>query len=297
MIHAHHFYFADQPSLQKEYESFNFEVKENRDDNTIVVKEINQHKGFCTRSTVRYLSGRECTYLSDKPFELLGKNDNWGLEVQDLLTLVWDSTSRSIVYGRGRLFTSELLRFWILHTFLPIVLEIEKTYRVLHVGAVEVEGGPVLFSAASFGGKSTLTDYFLKKGHALYSDDTLAVRKENGQYIAYPSFPYHRPYRQPETLGKRAENFSRNPMPIKAIYELERVASDLSVEITPSKGVEKFKTLYYSNFTNFRFMKKERFAFAMEMAKHVPVYRIMVPHDLDRLEEVYEAIVKKTREL
>ena len=240
MIHAHHFYFADQSELQEEYESFGFERTGLKSKNTIIVKEINQHKGFYTRSIVRYLSGRECAYLSDKPFEQLGKNDSWGLEVQDLLTLVWDSPSRSIVYGRGRLFTPELLRFWVLHTFFPIVLEIEKKYRVLHVGAVEVEGGPILFSAASFGGKSTLTDFFLKKGHALYSDDTLAVRKENDRYIAYPSFPYHRPYRQVETLGKRVENFFRKPMPIKAIYELERVGADFPVEIITAKGVEKF---------------------------------------------------------
>ncbi len=292
MIHAHHFYFADQPLLQEEYESFGFEVPTKNDTDTIVVKEIREHSGFCIRSTAGFMSGRQCYYLTDKPFADMKEDDDWGLEVVDVLTLAWNSASRSIVYGRGKLFIPELLRFWVLHTFFPMVLELEKKYKMLHVGAVGVEGGPILFSAASFGGKSTLTDYFLRQGHALYSDDTLAVRKENGQYIAYPSFPYHRPYRQPETLGNRAENFSRKPMPIKAIYELERVASDLPVEISLAKGVEKFKTLYYSNFIIFRFMKKERFTFAMQMANHVPVYRITVPHDMDRLEEVYQAIVE-----
>ena len=38
-------------------------------------------------------------------------------------------------------------------------------------------------------------------------------------------------------------------------------------------------------------MKKERFAYFIEMAKAVPVYRVNVPWDLARLPEVYDAIV------
>ncbi len=38
-------------------------------------------------------------------------------------------------------------------------------------------------------------------------------------------------------------------------------------------------------------MKKERFDFFTEMAKHAPVYKVKVPWDLERLNEVYEEIV------
>jgi len=44
-------------------------------------------------------------------------------------------------------------------------------------------------------------------------------------------------------------------------------------------------------------MKHERVAFALQMAKYVRVYNITVPWDLNRLDEVYEAIVKKSEEL
>ncbi|BAF73022.1 hypothetical protein [Sulfurovum sp. NBC37-1] len=297
MIHAHRFFFSDQPQLQKVYDSFDFPSPENGSGNRVEVREIGTYEGFKRRSALVYLSERGCYYLSNTPPEKIGKDDDWGLEVENVLSLVWESEHRRILYGKGKAFTPKLLQFWIYHTFFPIVLELERSYKMLHVGAVEIGGGPVFFSAPSFGGKSILTDYFIRQGHTLYADDTLPVREENGKYIAYPSFPYHRPYRQPETLGHRAENFARKPAPIKALFELEPAEPDAPVEITVPKGIGRFKAFLYSSFLKFTFMKKERFNFFTQMAMQVPVYRVLVPWDKERLPEVYEAIVKKSREL
>jgi len=294
MIQAHHFYFADQPVLQREYESFGFETKETSLSNTIRVEEIRSYDGFECRTILRYLSGRASYYLSNASFEKIGKDEDWGLEIVDVLTLVWDSKNRKILYGKGENFTPRLLQFWIFHTFFPIVLELQGMYKMLHVGAVEVAGSPILFAAPSFGGKSTLTDFFIRKGHTLYSDDTLPVRKEAGKYIAYPSFPYHRPYRQPETLGHRVKNYAGHSAPVKVLFELEGVATDAAVEIHIQKGVSRFKAFFYSGFIKFSFMRKERFDYFTKMALQVPVYKVSVPWDLDRLEEVYDAIVEKS---
>ncbi len=299
MIHAHHFHFLDQPTLQEEYESFGFARVKKKSVKTVEVEEIRAYtySGFRNRSVLMYLSARPCYYLANVGFEEIGKEDDWGLEIVDVLTLVWESRRKRILYGKGEDFTPKLLQFWIFHTFFPIVLELRREYKMLHVGAVEIAGGPVFFSAPSFGGKSTLTDYFIRKGHALYSDDTLPLRKENGRYIAYPSFPYHRPYRQPETLGYRVKNFAGGPAPLKALFELEGVAADAKVEIISPIGIERFKAFFYSSFIKFSFMKKERFDFFTQMAMEVPVYKVTVPQDLERLDEVYEAIIQKMQEL
>jgi hypothetical protein len=246
---------------------------------------------------MRYLSGRFAYYLSNPMLEKVGNGDDFGLEIIDVLTLVWENRHKRIVYAKGKNFTPELLRFWIFHTFFPIVLELQREYKMLHVGAVEIDGGPVFFSAPSYGGKSTMTDYFIQKGHTLYADDTLPVRKENGHYMAYPSFPYHRPYRQPETLGYRVDNFAKGPAPLKALFELESAPADAKVEIVVPTGIERFKSCFYSTFIKFKFMKKERFDFFTKMAQEVPVFKVTVPWDMERLDEVYEAIVKKTKEL
>jgi len=297
MIHGHHFYFSDQPILQKEYDSFAFVSAKEQSNNVICVKELVSYEGFENRTVIRYLSGRASFYLSHTLFDKISKNDDWGLEIENVLTLVWDASKRQILYGRSRLFTPKLLQFWIFHTFFPMVLEFERTYKMLHVGAVGVEGSPILFSGPSFAGKSTMTDFFLKQGHTLFSDDTLPVRVENGAYVVYPSFPYHRPYREPESLGYRMDNFARKPAAIKVIFDLIGVAADAPVDIHSPKGVEKFKSFFYSGFIKFAFMKKERFDFFTKMAMTVPVYKVSVPWDKERLPEVYEAIVKKTKEL
>ena len=292
MIHAHHFYFADQPALQKEYESFGFERRDD-DPETIMVREIEEHNGFEHRNRLTFMSGRYCAYLSDGAFNSIEGWQDWGLEVMDVLTLAWDTEKRNIYYGKGKYFTPELLRFWVWHTFFPLVLELERNYKMMHIGGVEIDGGPVLFSAASFGGKSTMTNHFVQKGHALWSDDTLAIKKDDGRYIAYPSFPYHRPYREVESLGVRAERFARQPAPIKAVFELNRTAPDSAVEIAPAKGLDKFNILHHSHFIKFPFMKHERYTFALQMAKAVPVYNISIPWDLDKIDEVYDAIVDR----
>jgi len=292
MIHGHSFYFADQPGLQAEYESFGFESRA-EDPETITVTQMRSHAGFERRNGLRYMSGRFCSYLSDDAFTMEEPRGDWGLEVQGVLSLAWDAVGRNIYYGKDSGFTPELLRFWIWHTFFPLVLDLERSYKMFHVGGVEIGGGAVLFSAASFGGKSTMTDYFIQKGHALYSDDTLPVRWVGDSYLAYPSFPYHRPYRRVESLGIPVKNFARNPAPIRAIFELRPAAPDAAVEITPVKGVEKFNILHQSHFIRFSYLKHRRFAFALEMAKYVPVYTLTVPWDLNRLDEVYERVVTR----
>ena len=151
MIQAHHFRFLDQPLLQREYESFGFDRKKNSAIESIDVQEIETYEGFQNRNGLRTLSGRVSFYLSNIPFENTGKEDDWGLEVENVLSLVWESKNRRILYGKGEKFTPELLQFWIYHTFFPIVLELQRSYKMLHVGAVEIDGEAVFFSAPSSG--------------------------------------------------------------------------------------------------------------------------------------------------
>jgi len=237
------------------------------------------------------ISGGKIRYHSTILFENADTRLSWALEIKDVVTLIWDAKERKILYIKGDKYTPTQLRYWIFHTFFPIVLELERTYRILHVGSVEIGGKPILFSAFSFGGKSTMTDYFIQKGHTMLSDDSLGIEKRGEEYYAVASYPFHRPYREVETLGYHVENFATEPKLLHAVYLLEKSAPDATVEIVELKGIEKFKAFHYSNFINFSFMKQERFEFFSEMAKYVPVYKVVVPWDLERIEEVYEKIV------
>ena len=278
-------FFSDEPKLNTDIKNGSLE--------TIFVSEkpLGGELDVLTLETEWIpMSGQQGRYRSSTPFRNEG-TFSWALEIKDILTLFWHSNTREIFYLKESGYTPERLRFWVLHTFLPLVLELEQTYSILHVGSVEVYGKPILFSAFSFGGKSTLTDYFLKQGHPLLSDDSLGIQRREDGYYAIPSYPFHRPYRQLETLGYFIENFEAKPKPLHAIFSLEKRDADADIKITEISGIEKFKALHYSSFVNFDFMKKKRFDFFMEMAKYIPAYKIEIPWDTQRLPEVYSAII------
>ncbi len=295
MIFGHSFNFLDEAVLQQEYnDSFPAVSNVIHSETVQVIKFDNDTilNDFSFLSDWIELSGQEARYSSASPVSRSVKEFSWALEIKEVLTLIWDAKKRKIIYIQGENYTPQRLRFWIYHTFFPIVLELERIYRILHVGSVEIKGKPVIFSAFSFGGKSTMTDYFIQKGHTILSDDSLAIDKRGNNYYAIASYPFHRPYREPEVLGYPVKNFATEPKPLHAMYLLEKSEPDAAVEINEVTGIDKFKAFHYSSFINFDFMKQERFAFFMEMAKHITVYTVKVPWDLERLGEVYTAIVK-----
>ncbi len=290
IIFNHNLLFQDEPELEEGT------LRKNGVETIPVVEkpDLQLSEYFMTRSEWVDMSGQKARYYSVVPFMEADRTFSWALEISEVLTLVWDATVRKIFYLKGDRYTPERLRFWILHTFFPLVLELERSYRILHVGSVEIEGRPVLFSAFSYGGKSTLTDYFIRQGHTLLSDDSLAIEKQDDAYYAISSYPFHRPFRKLETLGYFVTDFAIEPKPLHAVFLLEKSDPDASVVVTEIKGIEKFKAFHYSAFINFDFMKEERFEFFMEMARYVPVYKVKVPWDLNRLHEVYDKIIEQS---
>ena len=95
-----------------------------------------------------------------------------------------------------------------------------------------------------------------------------------------------------EDLGFFVKNVAKEPKPIHVIYELEKSDAKTDVEIVQLYGLEKFKVLGYSTMINFSFLKTKRFAYLSRLAKSVPVYKVTIPWDMERLPEVYETIIK-----
>ncbi len=284
-------HFQDEPSLDDGiYDS-------SKDNFTIVQSDgSDAFDTFNVQSPFIPMSGREARYGAEKAYAECKKGCRWGMDIKDVVSIFWHCGEHTIVYVPQQDFTPELLQFWILHTILPIALTLEERYDILHVGAVEVDGKPILFSAESFGGKSTMTDYFIKQGHTMLSDDTLGLFKESGQYMVVPSYPFHRPFREPESLGHKITNVTKGPKPLKAVYLLERAEPDAKVKIEEVKGIDKFKAFHFSSFINFGFHKTHRFQLLSDMAKHIPVYKVIVPWNIDRLNEVHFSIVKHTKQ-
>lgn len=268
--------------------------------NVITIKEnnsLNFSKNFKYQITFTNNQGRDIALYTERPFTRTLPKQQWVFDVEGVVTFLWSSGELTIDYLPNENFTLELLEYWTLHIALPIFLTIEEHCYFLHAGAVEIDNAPILFVAESFGGKSTMTDFFIKQGHAMVSDDKVAILEEDGRLLAVPSHPHHRPYRKMEDLGYFVKNMSDAPKPIHAIYKLHRVASDAPISISELRGIEKFKSLRFSSEINLSFLKSQRFKDLGHLAKNVPIFKVKVPWDIERLTEVYTAIIKHCHSL
>lgn len=255
------------------------------------------HDNFISMMTFYNSQGRDLTLYTDREVARTQSGQLWAFEVKDVVTFFWQSGTSTLEYLSHKKFTLTLLEYWCLHLVLPIFFTIEEKYFFLHAGAVEVSEKPILFVAESFGGKSTMIDFFIRQGHKMISDDKVATFEKEGVFLAVSAHPYHRPYRKMEELGMLVEKFSSSMKPINAIYKLERADADAKVDVRSMHGGNKFIALRYASEINMFFQKSLRFDYLMKMARNLPVFQVAVPWDMDRLSEVHQAVIEHNQNL
>lgn len=236
--------------------------------------------------------GREVTLCTDRELGDSQPGQPWRFEVADVVAFDWAGGGNEIVYRRSETCTDELFAFWLIHLFLPLYFTLESVYEFIHAGAVEVGDETILFIAPSHGGKSTMTDFFLGQGHSLVSDDKVATFVEKETYWAVPSHPNHRPYRRFEDLGMRVDSFDTEARPVHAVYRLVRADPDADITIREVRGHGKFADMLPNFLFNFSHLGARRMEYLARMAGAVPLYTVDLPWDLERLGEVYRAILE-----
>ena len=241
--------------------------------------------------------GRNVYLYSDRVLDGSETGQPWCYEVKDVVRFYWTGGERTIFYELDEKGDADLLSFWFIHLLLPLYFTLEDMYDFLHAGAVEVEGKPILFIAPSMGGKSTLTDYFIRKGHVLVSDDKVPTFIDNGQFMAVASHPYHRPYRRFEELGYRVQKSTTAFKPIHAFYALKATDGDAEVTIGEIKGFKKFETLLPNYLFMFSYLRPRRLQYLSMMLNSIRVFHVKVPWNMEYLGEVHEAICKHSREI
>lgn len=234
--------------------------------------------------------GRPLLLCSDRVFSESSMGQAWRLEVSSLLNFHWVGGEPTVYYEWLGDYDKALLAFWFVHIFLPLFLTLERGYDFIHGAAIEIDTKLVIFLAPSMGGKSTLADYFLKKGHAMLSDDKVATFFHEDSFIAVPSHPHHRPFREREVLGHPVKNFAREAGSIHAIYLLEQGDRDSDVDIRELEGYRKFEQLLPHYLFSFRFLQKQRLTWLAHLADESLVFTVTRPWDLAKMEDVYSAI-------
>ena len=211
--------------------------------------------------------------------------------VDRIVEFSWMIGSRRVSYKTLESVENKAFKYWLAHALLPVYFSIEQIYLMFHMSSVEIGGRACLFSAPSFGGKSTMVHHFLQKGHALVADDQLPVLRQHGRYCAVPSYPYCRNYRKVHDLGNKVDNFMSHASPIGAIYQMTLVPPEDTITVREVCGAEKFKII--KSGCQFKQLIGHDVLFDQlsEMTATIPIFSITVPENMQRMDEVYAKIM------
>jgi len=255
------------------------------------VKQTKKH--FLYQTPVLEIHGRETQLSSTVVFDKTrnSKTREWKITIENLFDFVWFNKSKRLKIEYSQTLDKEKLSFWLLHTIIPIYLMLQQESILLHASSVKVNQGAILFLAPSFGGKSTLADFFVTKGHKLLSDDKIRLHREEYQYRVYASYPYRRRYRENETLGDYSAVYENKSIALSSCYVLVYVEEDAECFVSVLRGLEKFESLKNSYLYEPVSMSKIELTYLMHLSQICNVYQVSVPKKLKRLEDVYHCIV------
>ena len=210
--------------------------------------------------------------------------------VEDVVTFQWCSGSGEVQYACAETDEPTLLGFWFNHIFLPIYLALEEDFDFMHGSAVDIAGSAALFIAPSTGGKSTLAQYFVERGHALLADDKLCVRRHGRRWYGVPAHPHLRDWREFEVLGTPVEHYTDSALLLGAIYALEQAPPDDTVHIGEVSGFDRLEYLIPQHLYDFLPFRQRRLQRVAALAAGMPLLRLSRPWDLMRLDEVYRVV-------
>jgi hypothetical protein len=153
----------------------------------------------------------------------------------------------------------------------------------------------ILFLAPSMGGKSTMTDFFIKQGHSLIADDKVATFHEKDSFMAMASHPYHRPYRKFEELGIRVQHFENLCEPIHSLYYLQKEPASSKPLINEINGVDKFNTILPNYLYMFPFLMAHRLHYLSKVLLSIKMFRVQVPWEIKQIGSVHDSICEHCR--
>ena len=192
----------------------------------------------------------------------------------------------------------------------------------LHASAVAIGNTAVALVGAEGAGKSTTAAALASRGHAVVSDDIVALEERHGDFFVFPAYPYlslwpdsvdilYGPDRTLPSFSpnydKRqlllAENrlpFEARPLPLGAIYLLgERSAEDAAPFVETLALRESLLALvansYATNLIDAE-MRTSEFELLGRLLKVVPVRRLRPHKDATRIDRLCEIIERSAEE-
>jgi hypothetical protein len=225
--------------------------------------------------------------------------------------VLWRLLDPAYAYMVELHFLGLVMAYWLERRGLPAI----------HGAAVQVGDGAIGFLATGQGGKSSLAAGFLQAGHALLTDDILAIERPGGRCLARPSYPQMRmwPDQARHVLG-RVEGlervhptvsklrvpvgahglgrFTNVPLPLSCLYLPERRDGG-EVSFAPLPFAEAVVALarlsFLSDIIDALGLHRSRFAALAGIARTLPIRRVAFPEGLARLPDAVRAIADDAR--
>ena len=192
----------------------------------------------------------------------------------------------------------------------------------LHASAVSFGQKAVAFVGCEGAGKSTTAAALALRGHAVISDDVVALAEHDGSFIVQPAYPYlclwpesvQSIYGSPEalprfspnyekrclSLGKKELRFEERPLPLAAIYVLGERRSHSAPLIEDIAPREAFLALMANTFgTNVveHNMRAKEFETLGTLVAGVRIRRVWAHADSGRLSELCQQICEDVQNM
>jgi hypothetical protein len=187
----------------------------------------------------------------------------------------------------------------------------------LHASAVVLSGQAVAFVGAEGAGKSTTAAAFAREGHAVLSDDVVALEERDSGFLVMPAYPqvclwpdsvaslYGSADALPHfstgwekhrlTLGSGRAQFENRPVPLGAIYFLGERRAEAAPAVEPVRAQAALLSLVADTFANKildRAMRAKEFEILGRLATAVPVRRVFSHCDASRIRNFCRIILE-----
>lgn len=205
---------------------------------------------------------------------------------------------------------------------LGLVLRLRGT-TCLHASAVEIHGRAAIFPGEEGAGKSTTAAAMAQRGHAVLTDDVVALAEHNGSYYVLPAYPYlslwedsvQLLYGAEKTLPVFSPNFDKRmlslasnqlrfeerALPLGAVFLLgERCEDGRAPWIETLDLRENLMSLVVNSYaTNLlaSSMREREFILLGRMVGTIPVRRLHAGRDAGRLDALCQLIEDAFEEL
>jgi hypothetical protein len=210
---------------------------------------------------------------------------------------------------------------YLLGPVLGILLRL-RGVTCLHASAVAFGEKVVAFVGSEGAGKSTTAAALARCGHAILSDDVVALAERNGSFFVHPAYPYlclwpesvqslfGSPDALPQfsanyekrflSLGKQELRFAERALPLAAIYILGDRRGDPAPTVEALAPQRAFLALVANTFATNTLdttMRAKEFEILARLAPTVPIRALHAHQDGGRLPDLCDLLRKEVREL